>query len=119
MCRYDHGPKSDQSGTPLQITYDSSPIHEEAKYKHLGIIQSISGKYTYDIATVKPTVIGTVLSLSQKVSGRSGTNRIIAIKLYKTAVVPKELFVCELWNSISNSDMQQLEVAQHFCLKHV
>ncbi|KAH3689999.1 hypothetical protein DPMN_191847 [Dreissena polymorpha] len=34
---------------PLQILYDSTPIPEAANNKHLGIIQSISGKYPYDI----------------------------------------------------------------------
>ncbi|KAH3733190.1 hypothetical protein DPMN_039615 [Dreissena polymorpha] len=86
-------------------------------YKHLGIIQSISGKYPYDIDAVKQTIRGMFLSLSQKVSGRSGANPNTAIKLYKTAVIPKALFGCELWNSISIADMQQLEVAHHFCLK--
>ena len=111
------GRKRTKAEPPLQITYDSISIPEAAKYKHLGIIQSISGKYPYDIDTVKQTIRGTFLSLSQKVSERSGTNPNTAIKLYNTAVIPKALFGCELWNSISNADMQQLEVAHHFCLK--
>ncbi len=109
--------KRTKAEPPLQITYGSTPIPEAANYKHLGIIQSLSGKYPHDIDTVKQTIRGTFLSLSQKVSGRSGTNPNTAIKLYKTAVVPKALFGFELWNSISNTDIQQLEVAHHFCLK--
>jgi len=31
----------------------------------------------------------------------------------------KTLFGCELWNSLTSSDVQQLEVAHHFCLKRV
>ncbi|KAH3877868.1 hypothetical protein DPMN_001750 [Dreissena polymorpha] len=110
------GRKRSKAVPTLQITYDSTPIPEAANYKHLVIIQSISGKYPYDIDAVKQTIRGTFLSFSQK-SGRSGSNPNTAIKLYKTAVIPKALFGCELWNCISIADMQQLEVAHHFCLK--
>ncbi|KAH3876191.1 hypothetical protein DPMN_000026 [Dreissena polymorpha] len=110
------GRKRSKAIPARQIAYDSTPIPEAANYKHLGIIQSTSGKYPYDIDAVKQTIRGTFLSLSQ-VSGRSGANPNTAIKLYKTAVIPKALFGCELWNSISIADMQQLEVAHHFCLK--
>ncbi|KAH3697063.1 hypothetical protein DPMN_084548 [Dreissena polymorpha] len=101
----------------LRIAYDSTPTPEAEKYNHLGIIQSISGKYTCDIDNVKQTIRGTCLSLSQKVSGRSGANPNTAIKLYNTVVIRKVLFDFELWNSISSADMQQLEVAHHVCLK--
>ncbi|KAH3849366.1 hypothetical protein DPMN_091765 [Dreissena polymorpha] len=111
------GRKRSKAVPTLQIAYDSTPIPEAANNKHLGIMQSISGKYPYGIAAVKQTIRGTFLSLSQKVSGRSGANPNTAIKLYNTAVIPKALFGCELWNSISIADMQQLEVADHFCLK--
>ncbi|KAH3864512.1 hypothetical protein DPMN_027532 [Dreissena polymorpha] len=111
------GRKRSKAIPARQIAYDSTPIPEAANDKHLGIIQSISGKYPSDIDAVKQTIRGTFLSLSQKVSGRSGANPHTAIKLYKTAVIPKALFDCELWNSISIADMQQLEVAHHFCLK--
>ncbi|KAH3857413.1 hypothetical protein DPMN_100020 [Dreissena polymorpha] len=44
----------------LQIAYDSTPIPEAANYKHVGIIQSISGKYPNDIYAVKQTIKGSL-----------------------------------------------------------
>ena len=57
------------------------------------------------------------MSLSNKVTNSDGTHLLTMLKLYKTSVLPRALFGCELLNVISKTDMQLLEVAQHFCLK--
>lgn len=38
--------------------------------------------------------------------------------LYKTVVLPSALYGCELWNCISSSDLQKLNVFQHFVCKN-
>ncbi|KAH3723694.1 hypothetical protein DPMN_049488 [Dreissena polymorpha] len=68
------GRKRSKAVPTIQIAYDSTPIPEAANYKHFDIIQAIIGKYPYDIDAVKQTFRGMFLSLSQKVSGRSGAN---------------------------------------------
>ncbi|KAH3819472.1 hypothetical protein DPMN_121209 [Dreissena polymorpha] len=73
------GRKRSKAVPTLQITYDSTPIPGAENYKHLSIIQSISGKCPYDIDAVKQTIRGTFLSLYQKVSGRFGANPDTAI----------------------------------------
>jgi len=85
-------------------------------HKHLGIMQSSNGKLPNDVDALKCKIRGTVLSLIKKGSGQAGPNPSTALKLYY-ACVPKTLFDCELWNSLTSSDVQQLEVAHHFCLK--
>ena len=40
------------------------------------------------------------------------------ISIITLFVLPKALFGCELWHNMSRSDMRQLEIAHHFCLKH-
>ncbi|KAH3802653.1 hypothetical protein DPMN_156331 [Dreissena polymorpha] len=47
----------------------------------------------------------------------SRANPNTAIQRSNTSVIPKALFGCELWTSISNVEMQHLEVANHFLLK--
>ena len=38
--------------------------------------------------------------------------------LLKLIKLPNALFACELWNSVSASDMAKLESTHHMCLKH-
>ena len=102
---------------PKKLSYGTTTINEETRYKHLGVIQSPSGRYPFSADAAKQCIRGTFLSLSNKVSGRDGANPLTLLKLYRTSVLPRALFGCELWSAISKTDMQQLEIAQHFCLK--
>ena len=97
--------------------YGVTQIRETDSYKHLGIVQSRNGKHPYDIDAVTRTIRGTFLSLAGTVSGRAGPNPGTAMKLYYRSVLPHSVFGCELWNDISKSDIHQLEIAHHFCLK--
>ena len=82
---------------------------------HLGVIQSPNGRYPVSVDAVKQCIRGTFLSLSNKVSGRDGASPLTLLKLYRTSVLPRALFGCEMWNIILQTDMQQLEIAHHFC----
>ena len=97
--------------------YGITQIRETDSYKHLGIVQSGNGKHPYDIDAVTRSIRGTFLSLAGTVSGRAGPNPGTAMKLYYRSVLPHSVFGCELWNDISKSDIHQLEIAHHFCLK--
>ena len=49
----------------------------------------------------------------------NGLNPITAAKLYTIIVLPRAFFACELWNTITVSDMRHLETTHHFCLKRI
>ena len=103
---------------PKKVSYGTTTITEEVSYKHLGVLQSSNGRYPLSVDDIKQSIRGTFMSLLSKVSGRDGANPLTLLKLYKTSVLPRALFGCELWNPISKTDMKQQEVAQHFCLKY-
>ena len=103
---------------PEAIQYDNSNITETTVYTHLGVTQSSHGKQPYNVNQVKQGIRGTYLALATLVAGQDGAIPLTLCKLYSLSVLPKALFGCELWHNISRSDMRQLEIAHHFCLKH-
>ena len=46
-------------------------------------------------------------------------NPIIVRTVYETMVLPKALYGCELWNTYSKQDINNLEKAHRFCVKHM
>ena len=57
------------------------------------------------------------MSITGMVSGSTGPNPSTAMKLYRSCVLPRALFGCELWNDMTDTVHKKLEVAHHFCLK--
>ena len=41
------------------------------------------------------------------------------VHLYRTIVLPSVLYGCEIWGHINNTDMQRLNVFQHFVCKNI
>ena len=103
---------------PCQIVYGDTPIVEASSYTHLGTIQSPKGKQPYDVDEVRQSIRTTYFSVVPNISGSDGANPLMAAKLYTSCVLPRALFACELWNSISTSDLHELEVSHHICLKN-
>ncbi len=92
-----------------QWTYGSATISEVTEYKHLGIVQSKYITRPGNIDSVINSARGTFLSLSNTGLHRDGLNPITALKLYQTIVLPRALFGCELWNTISATNMRNLK----------
>ena len=46
-------------------------------------------------------------------------NPSIAIRVYKTVVIPKALYGSELWSSMTPADLRKLEHSHRFCPKHM
>jgi len=99
------------------LLYNNIALPEVSNYKHLGLTQSQAGKHPYNVDEVKSAIRGSFLSLANRLSDRASANPSTLGKLYTTCVLPRCLFGCELWNCITRKDIQQLEVAHHFCLK--
>ena len=83
---------------PLKISYGNTTIAEEP-----GNYSIRNGRYPFNVGDVKQSIRGTFLSLSNKVTGIDGKNPLTMIKLYKTSVLRRALFGCELWYNISQT----------------
>ncbi|MES9903946.1 MAG: reverse transcriptase family protein [Sedimenticola sp.] len=97
--------------------YGSTTISETTEYKHLGIMQSKYSTRPGNINTVTQSARGTLLSLVNTGLHSDGLNPITALKLYRTIVLPRALFGCDMWNDISATNMHKLESVHHFCIK--
>lgn len=94
-----------------------SDIKELDQYKHLGIVQA---KYQRKMGTVDASaqaLRGLLLSLTSSGVHPGGVNPISAMKLYTSMVLPKAFYGCELWNKLTNQQLNKLEVAHRFCIK--
>ena len=86
---------------------------------YLGIVQSGDGRYPFNPDDVKQVIRGTYFALSSVLSNTGGVYPFTMANLYRTCVLQRALFACELWNKIPRPDMMKLEVAHHMCLKHI
>ena len=62
---------------------------------------------------------GTFLSLVNSGLHPHGLNPLTFLSIYKYVVLPKALYGCELWSSLSLANITQLERSQRFCLKFI
>ena len=109
--------RSRGSRSPQAAYYGNSIVPETEAHRHLGITQSADGKQPSDVDAVKSVLKASFISITSRMTGPYGVNPSSAMKIYNACVLPRALFGCELWNSISYHDMQQLETAHRFCLK--
>ena len=61
----------------------------------------------------------TLLSLSNCCLHENGLNSLTSKHVYKTIVLPKALYGCELWNSLFPKHLNMLEGAHRFCVKYM
>ena len=101
------------------IMYANKVLSEVSNYKHLGIDQSKRRKTPASVDDVRQSARGTLFSLINCGIHSNGVNPITAAKLYTSIVLPRALFGCELWNSITQTDHAHLEATHHFCLKRI
>ena len=92
-------------------------LTEDMQYKHLGILLN---KYLYidnNINEAADKLKGTLLSLVNSGVHEGGLNPITSKRLYKSVVIPKALYGCELWNSLLPKHIEILEKAHRFCVR--
>ncbi len=59
------------------------------------------------------------MSLSNCGIGNSDLHPLTLLKLYRTIVLPKALYGCELWNNLTSSQITTLERAHRFSIKFI
>ena len=71
---------------------------------------------------VKSAIIklkSTLLSLGNCGVHEQGLNPITSKHIYKTIVLPKALYGCEIWDNLSTKHLNMLEMAHRFCVKYL
>jgi hypothetical protein len=92
-------------------------INEVEYYTHLGIEcdkYMSTKKLFYDAAN---KLRGTLLSIVNSGIHPAHINPITSRTIYRSVVLPKALYGCELWNVYSASDIRTLELSHRFCVK--
>ena len=94
-------------------------IEEGTSYKHLGIQ---CGKYlslNENMKSSSAKLKNTLLSLANCGIHEGGFNPLTSKHIYKTIVLPKALYGCELWNNLFPKHLHMLEIAHRFCVKYM
>ena len=97
----------------------NSTIQEGTKYCHLGTIQSKFIDQNENVHNACIRLRGTLLAIANSGLCSDSLNPLTLYKIYKSVVIPKALYGCELWNSISKSSLLELEKSHLFCLKYI
>lgn len=92
-------------------------IEEVEKFKHLGIICNKYLSLDDVIHDSCSKLKNTFLSLISSGIHENGFHPINCKKIYNSAVIPKALFGCELWNGLLPRHNDTLEKAHRFCIK--
>jgi len=87
------------------------------QYTHLGIT---CDKYLSTHLLIQEAcrrLRGTFLSKCNSGIHAENLNPLTSRTIYKSVVIPKALYGCEMWSYLSNTDIAKLEWAHRFCLK--
>ena len=49
----------------------------------------------------------------------NGLHPFTSLKLYKSVVLPKALYGCELWSEINKTQVSSAGIAHRFCVKYI
>ena len=97
--------------------FERKPTRKSNRYSHTVCSKSLSTKVNIQDACTK--LRGTYFSVVNGGIDVTSGNPIIARTIYETTVLPKALYGCELWNTYSKQDSNNLEKAHRFCVKHM
>lgn len=97
----------------------NSYIQEETQYKHLGIYCNKYMSIDENVKSAVSKLKGTLLSLTNCGIYEGGLNPLTSKHIYRSIVLPKALYGCELWNNLSHKHLNMLERAHRFCVKYM
>ena len=97
----------------------SNNIEEDVEYKHLGILFDKFKNINTVINEACSKLRSTFLSIINCGIYSGGIHPSSSKIIYKTIVLPKALYGCELWGHICKSNMLKLERAHRFCIKYI
>ena len=92
-------------------------VKEGILYKHLGIYLNKYISIEDNIKEAVSKLKGTFLSLVNSGIHDGGFNPITSKRIYKSVVLPKALYGCELWYSLQPKHVDMLEKSHRFCVK--
>ena len=92
-------------------------VPETSQYKHLGI--TIESDMALNTVTKEAStkLKATFLSLVNCGLHEDGFTPLTAKHIYKSIVLPKALYGCEVWSQLSPTQLSTLERAHRFCVK--
>ena len=96
-----------------------SVVNEVVDYTHLGVICNKFMKSSISIDDSCHKLKSTLLGLLNVGVHENGLRPFTSLKLYKSIVLPKALYGCELWSEINKTQSAQLERAHRFCVKYI
>jgi len=111
--------KNIRQSRDIQLRYGNMQIDTVKEYKHLGITQCNNRRTPASADVVRQKARGALFGLTECGIHSNGLNHITAVKLYTIIVLPRAFFACELWNTITVSDMRHLKTTHHFCFKRI
>ncbi|MCG8077812.1 MAG: hypothetical protein JAY75_16450 [Candidatus Thiodiazotropha taylori] len=98
----------------------NSQIEEEENYKHLGVFNNKYLKLEPNIKNATDKLKGTFFSLVKSgIFYQDSLHPITCKKIYNAVVLPKALYGCEHWNSLTPTEILTLERAHRFCIKQM
>jgi hypothetical protein len=106
---------SPRNGRKWHIGFN--PIEESDSYTHLGVLCSKDMNLNENISNACSKLRKTFFSLADCGVHKTGLHPITSRHLYKTIVLSKALFGCELWCNINDSQILKLERVHRQCLK--
>ena len=94
-------------------------LKEVEQYTHLGIVCNKTLNAEVNIEEACSKLRKTFFGLADYKVYREGTHPITLKHLYKTIVLPRALYGCELWGTLSAAQLKPLERTHRQCIKYM
>ena len=91
-------------------------VKEDIIYKHIGISLNNSLSLNDNVKEAASKIKGTFLSLVDSGIHDQRFNSIASRRIYKTVVLPKALYGCELRHTLLPKHIDLLEISHKFCI---
>ena len=96
----------------------NEPVTEATEHKHVGIILSSLFNHTERTLTASRKLRATFFSIIGAGVSPSNTSPLTSLKLFNCICIPRALYGCELWSTLTFTDMQMIETTYRFCIKY-
>ena len=109
--------ESKQSYSRCSRVWSVQDIPEKEEFVHLGLICSKYSNSTTSVKHIDRKLRCTCFGLIKKGLHRHGLNPLTSHRIYKSIIIPRALFGCELKPSLTRRDSLTLERSHRLCLK--
>ncbi|MES9879941.1 MAG: reverse transcriptase family protein [Sedimenticola sp.] len=97
----------------------NATVEESRNYTHLGISIGVNMSLDTNIKEAVRKLKGSFLGIVNSGVHEHGLHPLTSKKIYKSVVLPRALYGCELWNNLSLTDVESIERAHRFCVKYI